>query len=120
MYGRYVLEYKLFLTIFSLQTQHIEVKLVAIKSDYCYHWGLFTARVNKKINLNFRQTFLQIFNCLLVRHYRAILRNEMAQAEAINCVQFRSTEFRLKTLVLTPQVNHMTQTLVRVGSKIEP
>ena len=84
--------------------QYIEVRLVAIKSDYCYHWGLFTAQVNKKINLNFKQTFLRIFKCLLVRHHRAILRNEMALVEAINCVQFRSTEFRFETLGLTSQV----------------
>ena len=34
LYGRYVLQYKSFLKIFSLQTQQIEVRLVAIKSAY--------------------------------------------------------------------------------------
>ena len=35
LYGGYVLQYKSFLTIFSLKTQQIEVRLAAIISDYC-------------------------------------------------------------------------------------
>ena len=34
LYGRYILQYKSFLTMFSLQTQQIKVRLVAIKNDY--------------------------------------------------------------------------------------
>ena len=34
MYGRHIIRYETSLTIFSLKTQQIEVRLVAIKSDY--------------------------------------------------------------------------------------
>ena len=41
LYGRYVLQYKSFLTIFSLQTQQIEIRLVAIKQVSKYPLSFF-------------------------------------------------------------------------------
>ena len=45
----------------------------------------------------------QIFNCLLFRNYSAIVRNEMAQAEAT--IERNSAQLRLETLILTHSVN---------------
>ena len=39
LYGHYVLRCESFLTIFSLNTQQIEVRLVTIKSAFLSHWA---------------------------------------------------------------------------------
>ena len=41
LYGRYVLQYKSFLTIFFLKTQQIEVRLVAIKTAFFIALSLY-------------------------------------------------------------------------------
>ena len=40
LYGRYILQYKQFLTILSLQTQQIELRLVVFKSDFIFAGSL--------------------------------------------------------------------------------
>ena len=57
LYGRYVLQYNSFLTVFSLQTQQIEVRLVAIKSAFLSHYAYTPFHFSRTLPLSLQMLF---------------------------------------------------------------
>ena len=75
LYGHYVLQYKSFSTILSLQKQQIEVRLAAIKSAYFLPSVYTPFHFSRTLPLSIHQLKCVTFQCYPLSEYRGKCRN---------------------------------------------